>query len=273
MHARSAVVDLYGDHLRERGWWAPVAGVVALAATCQVPPAAARTAVSRLVREEWLVAEPRDGVRGYAATPLAQDRLARAHERIYATGPRPWEGSWHLVVVDRDGDRQRRDRVSASLGYLGYGRLGPGTWASPWRSPELDEALAGHGASWTAWTASPETVDATALTARLWDLDELGAAYLSFASTLPEPSALETLRPDEAYRVRTLLVHEWRKFLFRDPGLPVEVLPADWPGQRVREAFLEVAALLRPAAEELVASTLRAASVRAGSGRQARTPA
>ncbi len=262
VHARSAVVDLYGDHLRERGWWAPVAGVVALASTCQVQPAAARTAVSRLVREGWLVGERREGVRGYAATPLAQDRLARAHERIYALRPRPWAGTWHLVVVGGDGDRRRRDRVAASLGYLGYGRLGPGTWASPWRSSELDDALDGHGASWSGWTARPDGVEAAALTARLWDLDALAGAYLDFASRLPRPADLEGLATHEAYRLRTGLVHEWRKFLFTDPGLPEEVLPTGWPGQRVREDFLAVAGRLRPAAEAFVSATLRAATTR-----------
>lgn len=262
MHARSAVVDLYGDHLREHGWWAPVAGVVTLASTCRVQPAAARTAVSRLVREGWLVAERREGVRGYAATPLAQERLVRAHERIYASRPRPWEGTWHLVVVGGDGDRRRRDRVAASLGYLGYGRLAPGTWASPWRSPELEDTLAGHGASWTGWTARPDAGDAAALTARLWDLDALGAAYLDFASRLPRAAELEQLAAHDAYHLRTALVHEWRKFLFRDPGLPVEVLPPQWPGQQVREDFLAVAGRLRPAAEAFVTSTLRAATGR-----------
>jgi phenylacetic acid degradation operon negative regulatory protein len=262
VHARSAVVDLYGDHLREHGWWAPVAGVVTLASTCQVQPAATRTAVSRLVREGWLVGERRDGIRGYAATPVAQERLTRAHERIYADRPRSWEGTWHLVVVDGDGDRRRRDRVSASLAYLGYGRLGPGTWASPWSSPELGDTLAGHGASWTGWTARPEVGDAAALAARLWDLDGLRTAYLDFAARLPRTEALEGLAAHEVYHLRTLLVHEWRKFLFRDPGLPVDVLPRDWPGQRVRDAFLEVAGRLRPAAEAFVTGTLGAATTR-----------
>lgn len=262
MHARSAVVDLYGDHLREHGWWAPVAGIVTLTSTCDVQPAAARTAVSRLVREGWLVAERHEGVRGYAATPLARERLVRAGERIYADRPPRWSGSWHLVVVDGDGDRRRRDRVAASLGYLGYGRLAPGTWASPWRSPELADALADHGASWTGWTAQPEEVDAAALTARLWDLDALGRAYLDFGATLPDPDRLADLEPAAAYALRAELVHEWRKFLFRDPGLPVEVLPPDWPGQTVRETFLDVAGRLRPAADAFVAATLGAARAR-----------
>lgn len=255
MHARSAVVDLYGDHLRDHGWWAPVAGVVTLAATCEVQPAATRTAVSRLVREGWLLAQRRQGSRGYAATPLARDRLSSAYRRIYAERPRPWDGSWHLVVVDGQGDRRRRDRIAASLGFLGYARLGGGTWVSPWASAEVGPALAEHGATWTGWAASPRQ-DPVGLTAGLWDLEALAADYRSFADGLPTTVELAALEPSRAYPVRTVLVHEWRKFLFRDPGLPVEVLPADWPGQSARERFLEVAEALRPAAAQFVAEVL-----------------
>lgn len=259
MHARSAVVDVYGDHLREHGWWGPVAAVVALAQACGVQPAATRTAVSRLVREGWLQAESREGTRGYAATPLAQERLARAHDRIYATGPRPWSGAWHLVVLDHGGDRRRRDQVSASLGYLGYGRLGPGAWVSPWPSPELAVVLQEQDVRWSGVTG-PLDGDASGspagLAARVWDLPALATAYREFLDRLPAPAGVAGLEPHEAYPRRARLVHEWRKFLFSDPGLPDAVLPAGWVGQEARTRFLEVAATLRPAAEAYVGRTL-----------------
>ncbi|WP_162803111.1 PaaX family transcriptional regulator [Ornithinimicrobium avium] len=270
MHARSAVVDLYGDHLPEHGWWAPVAGVVALASCCGVQPAATRTAVSRLVRQGWLRAERRGEARGYAATSLARERLAAAHRRIYAEQPPPWDGRWHLVVVDGNGDRRRRDRVAASLGYLGYARLGGATWVSPWVSTELGPALSAHGASWTGWTASPHH-DPAALTAGLWDLTGLGAAYRDFARRLPAPASVAALGPAAAFPVRTALVHEWRKFLFRDPALPVEVLPPDWPGQAVRQQFLQVAEALRPASASFVAGVLDGAVKSPGTPAEAAT--
>ncbi|MGD8200208.1 PaaX family transcriptional regulator [Ornithinimicrobium sp. W1679] len=266
MHARSAVVDLYGDHLPAHGWWAPVAGVVRLAQTCGVTPAATRTAVSRLVREGWLAARTIDRARGYAATPLAQHRLRRAHVRIYAPGPPAWDGRWHVVVVEHHGDRRRRDHVAASLGYLGYGHLATATWVSPWVSPELGAVLEGHGAAWTAWTGDPHGSRSPAeLARRLWDLPALAASYEEFARTLPAPEpGLSTLPPHAAYPLRTRLVHEWRKFLFRDPGLPAEVLPPGWPGQRVRQRLLEVADALAPSAGAFVEGTLR--SARPGGG-------
>ena len=261
MHARSAVVDLYGDHLPTHGWWAPVACVVRLAQTCGVSPPATRTAVSRLVRDGWLVARTDEGARGYAATPLARERLSRAHTRIYAPGPPPWDGRWHVVVVEHHGDRRRRDQVAASMGYLGYGHLSVATWVSPWASPELGDVLDGHGAGWTAWTGRPEgSRSPEELARRLWDLPALAAAYEDFARTLPSPGpALASLAPSTAYPLRTRLVHEWRKFLFRDPGLPAEVLPPGWPGQDVRDRLLEVAASLAPPAATFVDRTLRTA--------------
>ncbi|SOC55679.1 PaaX family transcriptional regulator [Ornithinimicrobium cerasi] len=259
MHARSAVVDVYGDHLREHGWWGPVAGVVALAQACGVQAPATRTAVSRLVREGWLVAESREGTRGYAATSLARERLVSAHARIYAPGPRPWSGTWHLVVVDHGGDRRRRDQVSASLGYLGYGRLGPGAWVSPWPNPELATVMHRADVQWSAVTgpldgevpgSSPE------LAARVWDLHALDTAYRRFLAQLPAPDTLADLVPEEAYPRRARLVHEWRKFLFSDPGLPAQVLPAGWVGLEARTRFLQVASTLRPAADRYVERTL-----------------
>ena len=52
------------------------------------------------------------------------------------------------------------------------------------------------------------------------------------------------------------LLHEWRKFLFRDPGLPLELLPEDWPGAAAAAYFDTEAARLLPAATKFVDSCL-----------------
>ena len=44
---------------------------------------------------------------------------------------------------------------------------------------------------------------------------------------------------EKAFAARFRLVHEWRKFLFDDPGLPAALLPADWPGVPAAELFTE----------------------------------
>jgi phenylacetic acid degradation operon negative regulatory protein len=54
------------------------------------------------------------------------------------------------------------------------------------------------------------------------------------------------------FAIRSELVHEWRKFLFTDPGLPRELLPARWPGISAAEMFHAEADRLLPAAARFV---------------------
>lgn len=261
MHARSAVVDLYGDHLRRRGWWAPVSAVVALSATVGVRPPAARTAISRLVAQGWLTADPRAAGRGYAASAAAQDRWDLAHARVYAAGPGPWDGRWHVVHVDAGGERRRRDQVGTTLSYLGYGRLGGGTWVSPRPSPELAVSLDRLGARWTAVHGALDAPsEAPALAAQVWDLSSLGSAYARFEDLAVRAADEGAADARSAYAARTRLVHEWRRFLFLDPDLPAAVLPSDWAGHRARQVFLATAATLAPAADRFVELTLAASA-------------
>lgn len=257
VHARSALFDLYGDHLLERGGWAPIAATIELMGSLGISPSAVRTSVSRMVREGWLAAEER-GARGYAVTAMCEHRLRSAHARIYRTDPRPWDGRWHVLTLPRVADRSTRDRLARSLRYLGYGRLAPDTWLAFRESPELGETLAtatvprrqadgarGVEARFQASFQGP----AWDLAQQVWDTRGLATAYRRFSRTadagLPDD-------PEAAFVARTLLVHEWRKFLFTDPGLPEEVLPDDWPGRAAAALFDRRQALLLPLARAWV---------------------
>jgi phenylacetic acid degradation operon negative regulatory protein len=46
------------------------------------------------------------------------------------------------------------------------------------------------------------------------------------------------------------LTYDYRKFPFRDPDLPTELLPAGWLGREAHDLFLKAHELLRPPAEE-----------------------
>jgi phenylacetic acid degradation operon negative regulatory protein len=258
VHARSALFDLFGDHLRTRGDRAPVASLVRILAPLGVTAPAVRTAISRMVRQGWLTPVEVAGVRGYAVTPRARRRLDDAGARIYRTRDSGWKGGWDLLVVTAPPSRAARERVRSALSFLGYAPLTDGTWISPFASPEVDSVLAAEGAALTRFEAYDG--EPTALARRAWDLDALGAAYASWqadARTLvSDPVAVLGPAPmaddERAFVVRSHLVHEWRKFLFRDPGLPVELLPPDWPGHDAARFFAEEAARLLPAAARFV---------------------
>ena len=104
MHARSALFDLYGDHLRARADRAPVAALVRLMGSLGIAPPAVRTAISRMVRQGWLEPTLLPSGRGYALTARAQRRLDDAAARIYRTeaggdGRGEWDRTWHLSIL------------------------------------------------------------------------------------------------------------------------------------------------------------------------------
>jgi len=258
--ARSALFDLYGDHLRSRGARAPVAALVRLLAPLGITAPAVRTAVSRMARQGWLDAVRLPGGAGYELTPRAVGRLDEAAGRIYRHGDPGWDGRWHVVVVERVRERARRDRLRAALGYLGYAPIDDTAWISPRPSRELESLLAAERVRAERFAASYDG-DARGLVARAWDLDGLSHAYegwLAVAAALVAPAG-PAARDEVIFAARSRLVHEWRKFLFRDPGLPAELLPAGWAGHKAAEVFDAESARLLPAASRFVDRCLRSA--------------
>ncbi len=260
VQARSALFDVYGDHLRRRGGSAPVAALIRLLAAVDIAAPAVRTAISRMVRQGWLAPVRTADGPGYELTDRAGRRLDDAYTRIYRTDAHPWDGCWHLLVADRPASRSARERVAAGLAFLGYGPLGGGTWVAARTHPDATAVLAGEGVRAEAFVA---TYDGTgpALAGRAWDLAALAAAYERFeveARALLAGVDPVTAGDRAAFATRTELVHAWRKFLFLDPGLPAEVLPTDWPGHRAARLFDAAAEDLLPAAGRYVDTCLGA---------------
>jgi phenylacetic acid degradation operon negative regulatory protein len=257
VNARAALFDLYGDHLRSRGAQAPVSALVRCLGALGIAAPAVRTAISRMVRQDWLVAVRSPAGPGYALTDRALARLDDAAARIYRTRDQPWDGRWHLLTVAPIRERARRERVRAGLGYLGYGAIDPTTWIAARPSTELAALLATENVCADPFTAVHDG-DSPALIRRVWDLDALAASYQGWLQQARETVAgLDPDGVDEtAFAARSRLVHEWRKFLFVDPGLPDQLLPDDWLGASAAQYFDREASRLLPAAGRFVDSCL-----------------
>ncbi|MPZ59955.1 MAG: PaaX family transcriptional regulator [Propionibacteriales bacterium] len=253
MHARAALFDLYGDHLRGRGGRAPVAALVRLLGTLDIAAPAVRTAISRMVRQGWLEPVRLGTTPGYALTSKASSRLDEAAARIYRTRENAWDGYWHLLVLRQVAERSARERVRSGLGFLGYAQVSETTWISPHESDEVDEVLAADGIHAHRFRARLDG-DAAGLTASAWDLTGLAHAYDRWRGDAQRMIDETGGDPDDelAFSVRSRLVHEWRKFLFRDPGLPRELLPATWSGAVAAEFFDTEAERLLPGARRFV---------------------
>ena len=114
MHARSALFDVYGDHLATRDHRAPVAGLVRLLGTLGIAAPAVRTAISRMVAQGWLEHATVEGARGYAATPQAVRRLAETSDRVYRQAYQPDEA--RTVMLEGRGRQFDADLLDLFFG-------------------------------------------------------------------------------------------------------------------------------------------------------------
>ncbi len=253
MNARSALFDLYGDHLRARGGRAPVASLVRLLAPLGVAAPAVRTAVSRMVRQGWLQPERLPSGPGYALTPRAVRRVDGSAARIYRTRETEWDRTWHLLVTASPPERARRDRLRSGLVFLGYAPLADGTWIGPRASHEVDALLESEGVRAERFTARHDG-DSAGLVGRAWDLEGLSRAYARWHHDAEDLVSVAGPDPDDVdgFAARSRLVHEWRKFLFLDPGLPRELLPGDWAGEKAAAFFDAASDRLMPPASRYV---------------------
>jgi len=261
VHARSALFDLYGDHLLRRGSSAPVAALIRLLEPLAIRPPAVRTAVSRMVSQGWLtpVEIGSLAVPGYALTERARVRLDLAGSRIYRTDGE-WDGSWHVRVLAPITERRRRERVRNQLRFLGVAPISDSTWVSTRPSVEVDQLLLDEGLDAVCLTTSD--IGPVPVLLAAFDVESLAEEYAAWladaqdlVATLGERVGARTGRGSDdvaAFVVRTELVHSWRKFLFTDPGLPDSLLPREWPGRRAAAFFDQHAAQLLPAADRFI---------------------
>ncbi len=251
----------FGDYVRHYGGTIWVGSLIALMAQLDFTAPAVRAAVSRMARQGWLIPIRAGRASYYALSARGQDRIEEAAQRIFKLHPERWDGLWRFLVAPASAqDPTRRAELRRELGWMGFAPISRGVYVSPNelldRIASLSEryGLAGQVEAFTAQYNGPGS-DA-ALAARYWDLAAIDAAYARFVEEWKprlEARRMEAADgvalPDAtAFAEKTLLVHAFRKFLFVDPGLPQELLPARWGGLEAGGVFSGYYHLLAEAA-------------------------
>lgn len=250
VQARSLIISVFGDAILLRGGRVWLGSLVQLLEPLELNERLIRTSVFRLVKEEWLRAETVGRRADYVLTNLGRQRFDEAARHIYASHAPQWDRRWRLIITVGELDTKERERVRSALFWQGFGLLGSDCFVHP--SADLTQAfdaLVAEGLSdvvgrlmplLAADTHSGLSASGIDLVRRAWNLEPLDRAYAAFVATY-SPILAELRRdrqlevaPQDAFLLRTLLIHDYRRLLLRDPELPEILLSRDWSGQMAR---------------------------------------
>jgi phenylacetic acid degradation operon negative regulatory protein len=249
---RALIVTVYGLYGREAGGWLSIASLIRLMAGLGVDEPAVRSAISRLKQRGLLEPRRAGGAAGYGLTERGQAILAEGDMRIFERPRASIEDGWLIAVFSvPEEQRARRHTLRSRLAWLGFGSVAAGVWIAPARlAAQTRSVLAGDGLEGyvTLFTAGQLAFgDIGQEVSRWWDLDRLGQLYQAFIdAAAPVLARWQAGRGDsgQAFADYVRVLTAWRRLPFLDPGLPADLLPADWRGARAAELFGQIRAQL-----------------------------
>jgi len=241
--ASSLIVTVWGDAIapvRDDVW---LSTLFQLLAPFGVNERAVRTGLFRLARSGWFEAEAVGRRSRYRLTASAIEGFEQAFHRVYDRPFAPWDGTWQgvIVAIDAIGPAVRK-RVRDELSWAGFARFGASVFLRPARRDASLERIAEAlqvGKAMTAFEAH-DRLEGTLATLRsrtmeAWSLESLASDYQQFIARFGGVAVADaSLDPDpeQAFVLRTLMMHAYRRVRLRDPQLPRDVLPREWPAAR-----------------------------------------
>jgi phenylacetic acid degradation operon negative regulatory protein len=256
----------------------PGPALVALLGDLGLRPEAARRALARM-RDAGQLTTTRHGRRvdHHLAGAFGASVLRLRDDRGQVPA---WDGAFHTLLHHvPESARPYRDRLRRAAVLVGYGPWQPGVLLCPVdRSDALREVLADvppdasvvlgrlvPDGGWVGSVGSVASVDdgalhasggsngtsstavAAAMARRAWALDEVADDLRAHLARLT--AVLDDPVPDDgAVALKRLSDATGPVYvdLLRDPGLPAELVPPDWPGAELRAALGRVALAFLP---------------------------
>lgn len=244
---RSLALNIFGDYLRYAGGDAKLGELTELMAAFGMEPATVRVSMSRLKQEGWFTTRREGRETVYSLSDQMLHVLIHGRPRIFRRKEEPWSGRWTMVIYQvPEFDRAVREQLRKQLAWAGFGQLSPSTWLAPHNLSREAKEIAARNESARVdvlWCGSQDTDEARQLAARCWDLDALGQDYVDFLARyrhLDNERNNSSKDGRQALVERTRITDDFRRFPFRDPELPQELQPKNWPGPAAFSLFSRV---------------------------------
>jgi phenylacetic acid degradation operon negative regulatory protein len=243
MRAGSLIVTIYGDAIVPRGGSLWLGSLLDMMAGFGVEPGLVRTAVSRLVADGWFERTRIGKQSYYRLSPWGAAEFATATTRIYRAAEPPWSGETEVAIITTPDAAERAAHRERML-RAGWGQAAANVMVRPHAGPARESPASPPSDIIVMLTRPQSAETARALAKMCWQLGDLDAAYRQFLAAFG-PAAAEIaggarLTDAQAFQLRILLIHDWRRIVLRHPALPRAMLPEDWPGLRALDLVSSV---------------------------------
>ena len=121
----SLIISVFGDAVSQHGSAVWLGSLIKVLEPFGLNQRQIRTAVFRLVKEDWLVARQLGRRSYYSFTETGQRHYEKAARRIYYANLQPWDRKWTLVVPTLC-DNKEKESLRRELSWLGYGAVKSG---------------------------------------------------------------------------------------------------------------------------------------------------
>lgn len=265
---KSLAMTLFGDVIVPHGGKVWMGSLIALLAPFNISDRLVRTSIFRLAEEGWLHAQ-REGRRSlYTLSEQFAGRFEHAHKRIYMPSYREWNGQWTLVLTTSESlTTQQRALLRKELAWQGFGTITPSVYLHPTPDTDIIEDILGRTGTrgkvfiCTAASSSlPTALPLERIVDACWELDTVQQKYQQFVALFEPLRTLMQQAPlsdREAFMLRTLLTHHFRRMQLNDPQLPLALLPPKWPGKAAYELCHDIYQATCEQSEHYILATLR----------------
>lgn len=252
---QSLIFTIYGDYIRHYNNRIWVGSLIRLLEEFGHNPQSVRMSLSRMAKQGWLSSDKEGKKSFYTLTAPGESQLNIAVQRVFNIKKEKWDGRWLMVVLqNKFDDAKHKYSFIKELEWHGFGQLSTNVYMTPNPLHEIMDTLVikyelqGRVDIFTSkYTGSEDA----GLIQRCWDIDEINDKYDRFFEKYSRDYVLDKqliaenkLSASECFVKRVMLTHEYRKFLFIDPGFPAELLPEKWFGSHAGQLFTDYYQLL-----------------------------
>lgn len=265
----SLIMTVFGDCIFHRGGMISLASLIQLMDVFGFNERSVRTAVFRLVQNGWLASEKIGRTSYYRITESSRQRFISADQKIYSFSHHEWDQKWDLVLLSSV-ELENKLELKKELEWLGFAQIATHVMAYPGcdhlklqnlllNFNMTDQVVIFKAETLQLWQESYPTVKR--MVDSNWPVQELHQHYEKFIRDFREFLNLveyeDELNPIQAFQIRILLVHQYRRILLKDPNLPFELLPSDWLSLNARNLSSNLYQTVVTVAERFFLDTAR----------------